>query len=161
MRRLLPCFFMLVVTNAVLGQNAFRRNTLYGEFAGNGIFLSVNYERQLANKPGLGFRVGAGQASSDEVFRVVIPVGMNYLVNLRNNRSFIDLGLGATWSQAAIFKSYYSNRTDDNSRIVTFVPSIAYRFQAKWGLMGRIGFSPLINRHRFIPYPELSLGMSF
>ena len=154
------CLFILVVTNTSFGQTAFRKNTLYGEFAGNGIFLSVNYERQLTDKPGLGVRLGIGQASSDEKFRVTIPVGINYLVNLKQDKSFIDVGMGATWSQTAIVKSSFPTY-DDSSHTVSFVPSVGYRHQAKWGFMWRIGFAPIINQYRFIPYPGLSLGMSF
>jgi len=160
MNKFLLCFLVLTITNSVFGQSAFRKNTFYGQLAGNGIFLSVNYERQLTNKPGLGVRVGVGYASPDVKFRVTIPVGANFLVNLKNDKSFIDVGIGATWSQTAVVKSSFST-IDDESHIVSLVPSIGYRHQAKWGLMWRIGFAPIINKYRFIPLPELSLGMRF
>lgn len=160
MTKFLLCVFILALAKPLLGQNAFRKNTLYGELAGNGIFLSLNYERQLTHKPGLGVRVGVGYASSDETFRLSIPVGVNYLLNLRNHKSFMDAGLGATWSEAAIVKSSFPG--DDNSgHMVSFVPSLAYRHQTNWGLMWRLGFAPIINKYRFIPFPELSVGMSF
>lgn len=160
MNKLLLCFVILIITNAVFGQSTFRKNTLYGELAGNGLFLSINYERQLSNKPGLGIRVGAGHASSDEKFRLTIPISANYLINLQNNKSFIDAGIGATWSEAAYVKST-SPIASDNSHIVSFVPSIGYRHQANWGLMTRIGFAPVINSYRFIPSADFCLGMSF
>jgi hypothetical protein len=94
MNKVFLSLFILALTNPVWGQSPFRKHTLYGELAGNSIFLSLNYERQLADKPGLGVRLGVGAASPDERFRVCIPVGVNYLLNLSRDKSFIDMGLG-------------------------------------------------------------------
>src|SRR5688572_6627990 len=102
MKKFLLGLFIITNTNFVFAQSSFKKNTLYGQFAGNGIFLSLHYERQLTPKPGLGIRIGIGHASSDEKFRITIPVGVNYLFDLKNKKSFIDMSLGATWSETAI-----------------------------------------------------------
>ena len=160
MKRPLLCLFILVSTNFAFGQSSFKKNILYGQFAGNGIFLSINYERQLTQKPGLGIRVGIGHASSDEKFRITIPVGVYYLLDLKNNKSFIDMSLGATWSETAVVDKGFSS-VEASGHIVSFVPGLTYRHQTKGGFMWRIGFTPIINKYRFIPFPELSIGMSF
>lgn len=159
MKKFISFLLVLALTSPVWCQNTFRRNTVYGELAGNGIFLSLNYERQLASKPGFGVRLGVGHASANDKLGVTIPVGINYLVNLNSDKSYIHLGIGGTWSQAALVKAFTG--LEDNSYTVSLVPSIGYRHQAKWGLMWHIGFAPIISRYRFIPYPAFSLGASF
>ena len=80
------------------GQTTFKKNSVYLEAAGNGIFASVNYERQLTKKPGLGVRLGVG-FYTENAFYLTIPVGINYLFALRNNKSFIDAGVGVTFAK--------------------------------------------------------------
>lgn len=86
----------IIAATSLVAQEKFRKNDAYIEFLGNGIGASINYERQLQNEPGLGVRFGVGYFSGDEQFRVSIPIGVNYLFNLRNSKSFIDAGIGGT-----------------------------------------------------------------
>ena len=85
---------MLALSSSAFGQNTFRKNDVYFELLGNGIVASLNYERQLMDKPGLGVRIGVGYLSGDEKFRLSIPVSANYLFKIRNNKSFLDAGIG-------------------------------------------------------------------
>lgn len=50
----------IFLSTSLLAQNTFKRNDLYLEAGGNGLFASVNYERQLTKQPGLGLRTGIG-----------------------------------------------------------------------------------------------------
>lgn len=153
---------LLLLSTTAKAQEAFRRNTVYGEFLGNGLFASLNYERQFQNKPGLGFRAGIGYWSGDEVFRVSIPAGLLYLFTIKENKSFVDAGLGATWSTDGGIKprSYYGS-ADDSKHIVSFVPSVGYRRHTKGNFMWRISFTPVINKYKLLPYPGFSFGRRF
>ncbi|HUS00549.1 MAG TPA: hypothetical protein VMY77_02415 [Chitinophagaceae bacterium] len=51
---------LLCITTFTFGQGTFKKNDIYLEAGGNGLYSSVNYERQLTKKPGLGARIGAG-----------------------------------------------------------------------------------------------------
>ena len=42
------------------GQTIFKRKDIYLKAGGNGLFASVNYERQLTKQPGPGYRFGVG-----------------------------------------------------------------------------------------------------
>ncbi len=146
----------------VFGQNSSRKNDLYFEFLGNGIWSSISYERQLKNEPGWGLRVGVGYFSGDDKFRITVPVGVNYLFNLRNNKSFLDAGMGGTWSGAAgLKKDLPTGERDYDERIWSLVPSIGYRRHTKGNFMWRGSFTPLINKYRFIPSLGFSLGKRF
>ncbi len=76
-------------------QTIFKRNDIYLEAGGNGLFASVNYERQFTKEPALGFRLGNG-FYSENAFYLTIPVGINYLFKIKNKHAFIDAGVGAT-----------------------------------------------------------------
>jgi hypothetical protein len=73
-------------------QSSFNKNMIYGEFGGDGVFLSIQYERQLGTKPGLGVHFELGNADADENFAFTIPVGVNYLFNISHQISFIEAG---------------------------------------------------------------------
>ncbi len=155
---------LLIIVSAIsaTAQTTFKKNSLYVELAGNALYASLNYERQLTNKPGIGIRLGVGYFSSDEKFRISIPIAINYLFQLNNDRSFIDASLGATWSGAAGIKKDSSDGTRDYSEhILSFVPAIGYRRHTKGGFMWRVSFTPLINKYRVVPIPGVSIGKVF
>ncbi len=84
MKQLTLFLVILCIAFCSYGQTTFLRNDIYVEAGGNGLFSSVNYERQLTKQPGLGFRLGVG-FYSENAFYLTIPVGINYLFKLQNN----------------------------------------------------------------------------
>lgn len=158
-------FLTIFISTSLFGQTSFRQNDIYFELLGNGIVASISYERQIINKPGLGLRLGVGYFSGDEQFRVSIPVGVNYLFNLRNNKSFLDAGIGATWSGAAGLKTFKQDAAaggrDYSERIWSAVPNIGYRHHTKGNFMWRASFTPVINKYRAMPWLGLSIGKRF
>jgi len=60
MRKILLCTAAIFAACQLSAQKSFKRNTAYFEIAGNGLVLSVSYERQLSNKPGFGLHAGVG-----------------------------------------------------------------------------------------------------
>jgi hypothetical protein len=157
-----------LASTSLMAQKDFRKNDMYFELLGNGIGASVNYERQLQDKPGLGVRIGIGYFSGDEQFRVSIPLGVNYLFQLGNNKSFLDAGLSGTWSGAAGLKTVKQETTaggvrirDYNERIWSAVPSIGYRRHTKGNFMWRTSFTPILNKYRTMPWFGISIGKRF
>jgi hypothetical protein len=141
-------------------QSSFRTNTIYGEFGGNGVFLSLNYERQLGTKPGLGVHFGLGNADVDENFAVTIPVGVDYLFNISNQKSFIETGAGVTWALQNIWNNYKHNMPHQYKP--GFIPSVSFRHNTPYGLMWKIGVIAVFSKHNIIPcYPGISLGWGF
>ena len=141
------------------GQTTFKRNDIYLEAGGNGIFASVNYERQLTNQPGLGFRFGIG-VYSDDAFYLTIPVGINYLFALKNDKSFIEAGLGATWARIDGIL-FGDSKIFNGDHFVNFVPSIGYRRHTNKNLMWRINVTPIANKYGLFPWLGLSIGKRF
>lgn len=162
MRKYLLPILSFALTTASYGQQSFKKNDIYFEFLGNGIYASLNYERQLTSKPGFGLRTGVGYFSGNQKFRVSIPIGVNYLFNLKENKSFLDAGIGGTWSGAAgLKKDVPTVQRDYNERIWSFVPSIAYRWHTNSNFKWRTGFTPIINKYRVLPYFGISVGKRF
>lgn len=152
-------FFASVFTTLLFGQPNFKRNSIYLEGGGNGLFASVNYERQLTKEPGIGVRLGVGMYS-EKAFFLTIPVGINYLFPLKRTGSFIDAGLGATWSKvdAKIFD--HSLRTEEYN-FVSFIPGIGYRHHLKQDVMWRISLTPIANKYGLWPWIGFSIGKRF
>jgi hypothetical protein len=165
MRNYLLPTLILALSTSVFGQNTFRKNDIYFELLGNGIGASLSYERQLTERPGLGVRLGVGYFSGDEKFRVSVPIGVNYLFHLRNNKSFLDVGVGGTWSHAAGLKTLKQEAAaggpDYKESIWSFIPNIGYRRHTKGDFMLRVSASAIVNKYRFFPWPGISIGKRF
>jgi hypothetical protein len=136
-----------------------RKNDIYLEAGGNGLFASVNYERQLTKQPGFGVRVGVG-FYSENAFYLTIPVGINYLFELKNDKSFIDAGLGATWTRID-GDLFGDSKNPNGDHFVNFVPSIGYRQHTKQNLMWRVSVTPIANKYGFVPWLGFSIGKRF
>ncbi|MFV0606455.1 MAG: hypothetical protein ACK5NK_11505 [Niabella sp.] len=107
----------------------------------------------------MGVRAGIG-FYSEKAFYVTIPIGVNYLFKLKNNNSFIDAGLGITWTRnnSEIF-SDSENLIEEH--FINYVPSIGYRRHAYKNIMWRISITPVINEYRLVPWLGFSIGKRF
>lgn len=159
MKRYLLTILLILSATCTFAQSTFKRNDIYLEAGGNGLFGSVNYERQLTEQPGLGLRLGVGFYSED-AFYLTVPVGINYLFNLKNQRSFIEAGLGATWTR--IDGNLFGDADNSNgSHFVNFVPSVGFRQHTSHNLMWRINITPVANKYGFVPWLGISVGKRF
>ena len=91
---------------------------------------------------------------------MTIPVGINYLFPLRNDRSFIEAGFGVTWTE--IDAKLFSNSPNSNeNNFLSFIPSIGYRRHTTNNVMWRISLTPVINKKTFVPWIGASIGKKF
>ena len=158
MKKIFTLTLLLVSFSCSLwAQTTFKRNAVFLEAGGNGIFGSIGYERQLTKEPGLGFRFGIG-FWSENGFYMSIPVGFNYLFPLKKQGSFIEGGAGITWSRrdGRLFKTI-----PEDDKKTHFFPSIGYRRHTKGNTMWRINISPAIHNNGFVPWVGLSIGKLF
>ena len=98
MKILYISFAILLIALKTFSQTTYKGNNIYFEAGGNGLFSSLNYERQLTNKPMLNFRLGLG-FYSENAFYLSIPIGINYLFELNDKNTFLDAGIGVTWTR--------------------------------------------------------------
>ncbi len=156
-------FFLIIITTVfatvLLGQTGFKQNTTYLEAGGNGLFASANYERQLTKQPGIGIRIGVG-FYSENAFYLTVPVGVDYLFKLNGDKSFIDAGLGATWTRID-GNLFGDSKNSNGNHFVNFVPSIGYRRHTDQNLMWRISFTPIANKFGLVPWLGFSIGKRF
>lgn len=157
-KQLLVCLSLLTGAYS-FGQNSINRNDIYVEAGGNGLFGSVNYERQLTKFPGLGARIGVG-FYSENAFYLTIPAGISYLFKLKNEKSFIDAGLGATWARLD-GKLLDGSKNFNSGHFVNFVPSIGYRRHSSNDVMWRISITPVANNYGLVPWIGASIGKRF
>ena len=154
------CLFPLILfVNIVTHGQQPSKNFVYIEAFGNVLFGSVNYERQLTSQPGIGVRFGVG-FYSENAFYLTIPVGVNYLFALEKYGTFIDAGLGVTWTRinGQLFGNAKQLQVDN---WVNFVPSIGYRRHTSRNLMWRISLTPVANKYTLVPWLGVSIGKCF
>jgi hypothetical protein len=150
-------FFLIAAIFAACqspAQKSFKRNTVYFEMLGNGLVLSLNYERQITSKPGLGLHAGVGLAGDKPSF----PLGAKYLFDLSKQRSFLEVGAGVTIAEQDMWKENY-NQPHENPYQAGFIPSIGYRHHSPKGFMWRVNYTPVFNSNRTeLLYFGLSIG---
>jgi hypothetical protein len=156
MRKLLLLVILTLSTCICFSQNSFKKNAVYGELAGQGLWLSANYERQLSGKPGFGIHIGGSWGN----IKPIISTGCNYLFKLKKkDKSFVEAGAGLTLTEASFLslKEVYNNNYTG-----LFIPSIGYRHHTHYGLMWKIVYSPAFSSVRTIPFDGgFSLGWRF
>lgn len=155
MRKMILSLIIVSSTGICFSQNSFKRNTVYGELAGQGLFLSANYERQLSAKPGFGIHIGGGWGNT----KLLFSTGCNYLFKLnKKDKSFVEAGAGLTLAEA----NYLNFKETGNGYTGVFFPSIGYRHHTHYGLMWKIVYSPALSSVRTSPiYGGFSLGWRF
>ena len=156
-------YCLLTSTTNVSGQSKNKPNTVYFELGGNGLFTSLNYERQLLKSTKLNFHIGAGMYGVTPTY-LTIPFGINYLLQLNDANSFIDLGFGATYSKADVaLYAIVEHRDPDykNTNYWNYIPGVGYRKLTKRDIMYRFSFTPVINHNDFLPFLGISIGKSF
>lgn len=155
-------FIQLGIIEPLLCQELPKRNAVFVEVYGAGIFHSVNYDirfDQVCN--GLGTRIGLGYTAIDGVRVVTIPIAVNYLVGRKHN--FLELGVGGTaifLNQGNISAPASGPEISDSTIILHAM--IGYRRVSASGFLFRTGITPLFNGTDFVPFvPQLSLGYAF
>lgn len=166
MKAIFSCLVFLIGSQICFSQDNLnsptdqRAQSIFLEFLGNGLVLSINYDTRLARKQnGLGARIGLGYLPGvlGDGGGISIPFGINYLFGQKN--SYLELGAGGT-----IYSLKEGTELFDNAGIsgVLFVPSIGYRYQQpKNGLTGRIFISPLFDKSASQLWAGLSIGYKF
>ena len=154
MRKILLFTVAIFAACQLPAQKSFKRNTFYFEIGGNGLVLSLNYEKQITNKPGLGFHAGVALADDKPAF----PLGVKYLFDLGKQRSFLEVGAGVTLAEQDMWEENLNQAKADPYK-AGFIPSVGYRYNAPKGFMWRINYTPVFNKYRTeLFYFGLSIG---
>jgi len=156
MRKQLLFALAISITTQLAAQQPFKKTTLYGEIGGNGLgILSVNYERQIGTKPGLGLFVGISPLSGN---KPSIVSGAKYLIKLHNDKSFLETGLGISFAD----REYMGSKTNNyeyNPYTPVLIPSVGYRHHTKYGLLWRVNYTPVFSKYNsLLLYPGISVG---
>lgn len=134
-----------------------RRNALYVEACGNGLFASVNYERRLTpDIKGFAFRIGTGFYAENGLY-LTIPFTIHYMFPLNKKGSYLDAGTGLTGSVMNtndIFKG-------DEDSFTSFTGVLGWRKYSRNGTnFLRVAFTPVINKYGFVPWIGVGIGFT-
>lgn len=152
---------LLFVFPTFLSAQNSKKNATYLQLGGNGLFLSANYERQLTNKLGLNAQIGAGLGN----YKPAFPVGLNYLLNLKNQKSFIETGFSVVFAEKSLFYNdliFQSPEPILQEYGTAYVPSIGYRYHASKGFMLKALYSPVFAKLKMNwAYYGIGIGWRF
>mgnify|MGYP002638066453 FL=1 len=137
------------------------KNTVFVEALGNGLFGSINYERQLTKEPGLSLRAGIGFYTEYD-FYLTLPFSIQYLIDLNRN-NFIETGIGYTWADAGADDIFNNESVKNSDNLNNLFLSVGYKkhFGKDW--MWKANFTPLItnNKEVTLPWIGVSIGKRF
>lgn len=137
------------------------KNTVFVEALGNGLFGSINYERQLTKEPGLSLRAGIGFYTEYD-FYLTLPFSIQYLIDLNRN-NFIETGIGYTWADARADDIFNNESVKNSDNLNNLFLSVGYKkhFGKDW--MWKANFTPLItnNKEVTLPWIGVSIGKRF
>lgn len=154
MRKQLLVALTISIATQLTAQKEFKKNLIYFEAGGNGLGLSFSYERQLQSNPGLGLLIGIGLSGN----KPSIISGAKYLIKLRNDKSFLETGLGISFAD----REYMGSKTNNyeyNPYTPVLIPSVGYRHHTKYGLMWRVNYTPVFSKYNnLLLYPGISVG---
>ena len=163
---LLPLFLSAQKGDTIVKNK--KNNSVYVEFLGNGLVLSLNYERILYNGPvNFGVRGGLGYSPEDGE-RAIYTIPFEIVVIFGNKKHHIELGAGISYYlKVNKSKHYHDNRKHTNYSIMVY-PRIGYRYKGNKGLLIRVGYTPVLELPAldlfdkpFHPFGGISIGYSF
>ena len=158
------CLFVSIISFAQENQKSNSgnlKNTVFVEALGNGLFGSINYERQLTKEPGLSLRAGIG-FYTEYNFYLTLPFSIQYLIDLNRN-NFIETGIGYTWADAGADDIFNNESVKNYDNLNNLFLSVGYKkhFGKDW--MWKANFTPLItnNKEVTLPWIGVSIGKRF
>ncbi|WP_226390037.1 hypothetical protein [Penaeicola halotolerans] len=159
---LIALIFSALCLSSAICQNTSKREAVYLEGLGAGIFYSFNYDLRLKDQiNGLGGKVGLSYSALDGARIATIPIAANLLIGKR--KGFLELGLGATViviSQNLSTNTYSFPRRID--RGIQFSGILGYRRVSDSGFLWRAGFTPFFTSDRVDLFtPQVSVGYAF
>lgn len=90
--------FFLICSTSYSQETSSYKNAVVFDLGGNGLAYSINYERSLSSKinarAGFSFwRINENQTAKSLIV-MSYPISFNYMINLSDERHFIETGLG-------------------------------------------------------------------
>ena len=151
------CLFLIAAISIMQlsAQQPYKKNMVYFEVGGNGLGLSVGFERQVGKKAGLGWHAGISLSG----YKPGIISGVKYLIDLGNHKSFLETGFGITLADREYMGAKTNNQTDYNPYTPAYIPSVGYRHHTKYGLIWRVNYTPVFSKYNNIAlYPGIAVG---
>lgn len=126
--------------------------------------VSVDYDTRFSKKnDGFGMKIGAGMVLNWGNYGYVVPLELNYLFPISKERSFLEMGLGASYFYSNEVKGFLGHEKE--SLFYSYL-WLGYRYQPPVkGFTFRAGFCPLFgnvsSEFGTVPFAGLSIGYKF
>lgn len=171
--------FTCIFCSNSAAQNQTRSHVIYGELLGASQGIGFNYDARFKKdvSDGFGWRMGLGFGYAysstsvaffadgekidtyNQMFRLSIPVEVNYLLGKGNSK--FEAGAGAALC-ADLYTSASGAKPASNFGVIPYL-SLGYRLVTSKGFLFRVGAIPTYNisGNQFRFYPYLGFGWAF
>jgi len=167
MRKIFIVIIILVLDIAI--SLAQVNKSVYGEFGGPGMGVTVNFDCRLFTPvhlgPGVRVGIGMGQdmnlytgfpTAEETDFFISCPVGIDWVFGFKKPHNTVEVGLGVVGFSRPV---YYFNHPDaeKRDRMVGFIAT-NYKTVPVGDFFFKAGFSVAIGRHRVVPFVNYGFG---
>jgi hypothetical protein len=125
------------------------------ELLGRGLIYSVNYERNLTQRTGLG--VGVAYWSIDKAHITIVPLFASW--NPIGDRHSLYLAAGTTLVNGRENSFWFDN--SESGFVAAATSSVGYQYRSPGGFVIRPALNILLSRHGNIAWPGLTIGRRF
>ena len=126
--------------------------------------VSIDYDTRFSKRnDGLGMKIGTGMVLNWGNYGYVIPLELNYLFPISKERSFLEMGVGASYFYSDEVKGFLGHEKE--SLFYSYL-WLGYRYQPPVkGFTFRAGLCPLLgsinSKFDAVPFAGLSIGYKF
>ena len=153
--RMVPGVVLLAILLKVDGVAQDQPNLVGVELLGRGLIYSVNYERNLTERTGVG--IGAAYWNIDKAHITIVPLHASW--NPIGNRHSLYLAAGATLINGREKSSLFD--TAESGLLAAGTSSVGYQFRSAGGFVIRPALNILLSRHGNLVWPGVTIGHRF
>lgn len=160
--KIIALMLLVLIPKIMLAQDLpHPKNALYAELGGNGLLVSLHFEKQVFKN--LNINAGLGIYGKSKSY--TIPIGLDYNLPFGKKRtSYVDFGMGLTYCNTLVdLYAIVDKKPTYQSRNYSVIPtpSIQYKFIGQKGFLFKSGlFLPILEIGP-LPYIGFSFGYAF
>jgi hypothetical protein len=140
-----------------LAQRQDQPNLLGVELLGRGLIYSVNYERSLTPRTGIG--MGTAYWNIDKAHIAIVPLYASW--NPVGDRHSLYLAAGTTLIYGREKSFLFDTPGSESAFLAAGTSSVGYQYRSSGGYVIRPALNILLSRHGNIVWPGITLGRRF
>ncbi|KAA5534776.1 hypothetical protein F0919_09210 [Taibaiella lutea] len=142
-------------------------NVVNYQLLGDGLLMSIKYERKVLPDFNLWLNGGIGYYVQSGETYLTLPLGVRYWQPLsKHNRNYVGIGASATYCKADVtlyaIIEYRDKRDKPENAYINYIPALGFRhLNAKRQVTYTWEANLVVNNFAVLPYFGFSIGFAF